>query len=232
MRRMHGLDDQMEEPTNLSTEKSYRGADRIERFDSAERFVHWATAFLMLVCIGSVVAIQIPAAMVFFGGRTGLRIVHIISGTMLPIPLIMGFIGFKKSKFLKADLRILGRFTKEDFRWIRYWGNNENLVLKKFNGGQKANYAFMNGAVVVMMISGFVMQSFTVLPLSYRIGATFTHKLFAWLIVIVIIGHIGYALTNFDSLKSMITLKVSRKWAEIHCRDWVEDHDNAKATEI
>jgi formate dehydrogenase subunit gamma len=216
----------MDEPINRLTEDNPDSRGDIQRFDSAERLIHWTTALLMILCIGSIVAIQIPSAMVFFGGRTILRIAHILTGILLPVPLWLGLVLSKNSKCLKKDLYSLGHFTKEDFKWIRYWGNNKTLKLKKFNGGQKANYSFISGSVVVMIITGLVMQSFNLLPLNLRIGATFTHKLFAILIVIVLIGHIFYAVGNPESLKSMITLKVSKKWATIHCKDWVVESED------
>ena len=208
------------------TEKKSEDSKTLIRFDSAERLVHWSTAGLMLICIGSIVAMQIPSLMVFFGGRTPLRIVHIFSGLLLPFPLIYGFVKYKNSKFLKSDLRDLGHFSTDDFKWLKSWGKDFELRLNKFNGGQKANYAFMCGSIVIMIMTGIVMQSYTLLPLSFRIGATFTHKLFAILIVIVLAGHIGYAVFNYPSLKSMVTLRISRDWANAHCKDWVDSVDN------
>jgi len=83
-------------------------------------------------------------------------------------------------------------------------------MLDKFNPGQKLNAAFTGAAIVVMLATGSVMQWFGHFPVSWRTGATFVHDVFAFAVFIVVIGHVAFALTHRDAMRSMIKGWVTR----------------------
>ncbi len=161
--------------------------------------------------------------MVDLGGRTPLRILHIFSGFLMPVPIIVGFILPKSGKALRKDLKTLNWWDKEDKRWLRSWGGAKSLWTGKFNGGQKANAAFSGGMIVAMLMTGIVMASYSLFPLSWRQGATFVHNSLALLAIIIIAGHISYAFMEPASHRSMATGMISRKWAKKHSPGWLDE---------
>ncbi len=211
-------------------EKSFRANplknnEFIIRFDLNERFVHWVTAILFLTCLVTGIALKSPPLMVLFGGRTGLRITHIFAGFLLPFPLVIGVLAAKKESLFRKDIRLLNRWTNSDFEWLKTWGRKRGLESHKFNGGQKANASFIAGTVIIMLLTGIVMTSYNLFPINFRTGATFFHNVFFYLALFAITGHITYAMLNLDSLKSMITGKVSITWAKRHSKMWVKEDD-------
>ena len=197
----------------------------IKRFDSLERLVHWLSAFFTLTCIFTALALKFPQLMVALGGRTPLRIVHIFSGILMPIPIVFGMLLPKKGAHLRKDIKTLNLWDKGDKKWLRSWGSAKSLWPGKFNGGQKANASFSAGMMLVMLMTGTVMATYNLFPLPWRQGATFVHNLLALFAIIIIGGHISYALMEPASLKSMLSGSTTRAWAKKHSPAWVDEID-------
>ena len=68
-----------------------------------------------------------------------------------------------------------------------------------------------------------MLQWFRFFSVSQREGATLVHDSLALVIVIVVVGHIGMALTHLDSLRSMLTGRVSERWASANAPAWLEE---------
>jgi len=68
------------------------------------------------------------------------------------------------------------------------------------------------------------MQWFRFFPVSWRTGATFVHDLFALAVAVVVFGHIAFALTHRDSMRSMIKGWVTEAWASRHAHGWFDEH--------
>ena len=49
-----------------------------------------------------------------------------------------------------------------------------------------------------MLGTGLILKWFNVVPVDWRQGATFVHEVLAFAIFIVVIGHIGFAVTHRD----------------------------------
>jgi formate dehydrogenase subunit gamma len=58
---------------------------------------------------------------------------------------------------------------------------------------------------------------------TWRTGATFVHDVFAFVIFLVVFGHIAYALTHPDSMRSMIKGWVTESWAARHAAAWLKE---------
>ena len=105
---------------------------------------------------------------------------------------------------MRADLSRFNRWTPDDRRWLRLSfspgperkAGRLDLSIGKFNAGQKLNAVFVGAAIVVMLATGVVMHWFSPWPLSWRTGATFVHQWLAIAVVVVVLGHITYALTK------------------------------------
>ena len=102
------------------------------------------------------------------------------------------------------------------------------VTVGKFNAGQKLNAAFTGGVIVVMLGTGAIMKWYEPWPLSWRTGATFVHDWLAILAVIAILGHIGYALRDPATLRSMRRGTISRRWAQRHAPGWLDEIDGPR----
>ena len=123
---------------------------------------------------------------------------------------------------MRCDAHRINRWRKEEVRWLKTLGRTPT-DLDKFNPGQKLNAIFTAGVIVVMLATGSVLQWFRFFPVTWRTGATFVHDVFAFVIFFVVFGHIAFALTHRDSMRSMIKGWVTESWAALHAAAWLKE---------
>jgi formate dehydrogenase subunit gamma len=202
-----------------------REGEQLSRFDRIERLAHWLTASFFMTLIVTGAALYIPAVIGFVGRRGLVERIHVDVGLALPLPLIISLAG-SWGKGLRADLRRINRWIPGDRQWLRLTIHRQptsDVPVGKFNAGQKLNAAITGGVMIVMLMTGSVMHWPYYWPLSWRTGATFMHDVLAIFFFVVVIGHIGMAVTHPPALRSMLTGKVSRAWAKRHAPLWLED---------
>jgi formate dehydrogenase subunit gamma len=124
---------------------------------------------------------------------------------------------------LRRDLRRINGWTRDEIRWLLTLGRQGGPVVDKFNPGQKLNAIFIGSAIVVMFGTGFILEWFGFFPLGWRTGATFVHDVFALAIFVVVLGHILFALTHRDALRSMVRGWVTETWARKKASAWLEE---------
>jgi formate dehydrogenase subunit gamma len=207
------------------------GAGRILRFDLVERVVHWVNAALFLALVATGAALYLEPIGSLVGRRALVVDIHLACGIALPLPVLVAIAG-RWGGFFRRDLGRLNRWSANDRRWLaralRFrFPLPRSLVsgVGKFNAGQKLNAAFVAGAGLVMLGTGLIMEWYHPWPLAWRTGATFVHDWLALALGLVIIGHIGMALRDPDSLGSMVRGSISRKWADRHAPVWVAEVD-------
>lgn len=229
----------MAEATRPSAEPARRPVGPpILRFDRAERAVHWVNAGLFAILLLTGAALYIAPIMALIGRRRLVIDIHLAAGLALPLPVLIGVAG-RWGAALRADMRRWNRWGVDDRAWLRAALQSKPrrsairrvLVDGKFNAGQKLNSAFTGGAILVMLLTGVVMYWFHLWPLSWRTGATYTHDWLAGALVVVIAGHITYALSDPDALRSMISGTVSRAWARTHARGWLAEVEAEEAAD-
>jgi len=201
------------------------------RFDRVERAAHWVTALMFLVLIFTGAALYFTFLVELVGRRRLLERVHVDVGLALPLPLVVSLAG-SWGKGLRSDLKRLNRWTLDDRRWFRRALRREptsDLVLGKFNPGQKLNAAFVGGVLLVMLMTGSVMHWEYYWPLSWRTGATVVHETLAFVFMAVVAGHIGMALAHPGALRAMFTGRVSRPWAQRHAPAWLAEVDETES---
>ncbi|MFF4243413.1 cytochrome b/b6 domain-containing protein [Streptomyces sp. NPDC001822] len=206
-------------------------ADRVARFSGAERLVHRATGWLMLLCLVSAACLYLGPVAQLVGRRHLMITVHEWSGILLPAPFLLGLL----SPAFRADLRRINRWAAYDGRWLR--AARTRLTdpsfrpAGKFNAGQKIYAGWIAGAVLVMMFTGLLMWFMGLLPFVSRTSAIFVHDILAWAITGVLIGHMRKAYQDPVARAGMRTGYVDRKWAMTHHSKWLteEGRDRSRA---
>jgi len=201
---------------------------RLLRFDGVERALHWVNAALFLILLGTASILYVGPLSAAVGRRELVRQVHVWSGIALPVPLLVAVSG-RWGRGLRADISRFNRWTKHDGRWFRSLGRDPYVQLGKFNPGQKLNAAFIAGVIVVMLGTGSVMNWFHYFPVDWRTGATFVHDWVAVILFVVVVGHIGFALADPDSLGSMLRGTIDARWARGHHPGWYEEETGSDA---
>ncbi|MGH9213349.1 MAG: cytochrome b/b6 domain-containing protein [Acidimicrobiales bacterium] len=195
------------------------GTDRLPRFTVAERWLHWATAALVLTCAVTGLILYIGELSALVGRRDVLKDVHVYAGLLLPVPLVLAYAG-RWRRAVRRDVRQLARWSPDDKAWLRSLGRRAGDQVGKFNAGQKANAAFVAGLIPVMLATGSIMRWFEPFPLSWRTGATFVHDWTAIATWVVVTGHILVAVSRPPALRAMIVGWVPASWARDHHPAW------------
>lgn len=194
--------------------------------------MHWLNALLFGVLIVTGAALYVEPLGALFGRRAIVQDIHVYCGLALPLPLALALAG-SWGRALRHDVARFNRWSAADREWFRTLlrgGSNRvtdlpAVRLGKFNPGQKLNAAFVAGAGLVMLVTGVVMRWYHPYPLSWRTGATFVHDWLALAIGLAIFGHIGMALRDPDSLRSMWSGHVPAGWARRHAPAWLAGED-------
>ncbi len=182
---------------------------RILRFDRVQRAAHWANAVLFGILMLTALPLYFPSLADVVGRRALVADIHVWSGLVLPVPIVISLLGPWGAQ-MRRDIRRINVWTADEVKWLRSLGRNAPRVVDKFNPGQKLNAIFVGGSILVMLATGFVLKWFGFFPVSWRTGATFVHDLLALGIFLVVIGHVLFAVTHPDSLRSMFKGWVSR----------------------
>ena len=197
---------------------------RLPRFDLAERVLHWSTAALVLVLIGTAAVLYLAPLSAVVGRRPLVRDVHVLAGLLLPVPWLLVRLG-PWSGGLRADTRRLSRWDAQDRRWFRSAGRDPFVRLGKFHPLQKLNAAFTAGAIPVLLATGVVMRWFSPFPLTWRTGATFVHDWVAIALFVAVTAHVTKALREREALKAMWTGTAGADWARRRHPRW---HDEVR----
>jgi formate dehydrogenase subunit gamma len=193
----------------------------VPRFDGIERVVHWITATLMLTLLATGFSLYVGPLSTLVGRRNLVRTLHVYSGLLLPVPLLLA-IAMRAGAELRGDLGRLNRWTRDDRAWWRRRRRGA-ARLGKFNPGQKLNAIFIGAAMVVMLMTGSIMRWFEPFSDSWRQGATFVHDWFAIGLLFAIAGHILLAFRDPEALNGMVRGEVKASWASRYRPRWYEE---------
>ena len=197
--------------------------ERIRRFTAAERRVHRATAVLVAVLTFTGAALYYEPLVLLVGRRTLMEGLHIAAGLLLPVPTLLGLL----SPPFRADLRALNRFGPADWQWLRRRDRRRaGLPVGKFNGGQKLAAAVVAGAGLVLFATGLLLiaPARIDLPDAVRQGATITHDLFTFGLLVLLAGHLWLALRHPEARVALRTGFVDRAYAEREHGAWAQEH--------
>ena len=199
----------------------------VRRFDVVERAIHWINAGLFAVLMATAAALYVPDVSAMVGRRELVKTIHVYAGLALPVPLLLAVLGPRWGRAFRADIKRLNRWIPADRHWLRSRGwrrdRQSGVALGKFNPGQKINAAFTAGAILVMSATGSIMRWYKPWPLRWRTGATFVHDWIAIALFCTITGHVIMAVGDPDSLRSMVSGRISHRWARHHAPLWLEE---------
>lgn len=193
--------------------------DHVVRFDRAERWLHWANAVLFLVLLATGMILYVGSLSALVGRRLLVKDVHVISGLLLPVPLLLAYAGRWRGG-LRRDVRRFARWSRDDTRWLSSLGRRGRERMGKFNAGQKVNAIFVAGCIPLMLATGAIMRWFEPFPLDWRTGATFVHDWLALILLALVVGHIGKALSEPMALRAMRAGSVPADHVQHHHPRW------------
>ena len=182
--------------------------------------MHRTTSVLVGVLAATGAVLYFEPLALMFGRRLLFEGTHIVAGLLLPFPTLLG-LWF--SPELRADVRLLGRMTRVDGDWLRRRDRRTaGLAVGKFNGGQKLAASTLLGAGVVLFGTGLLLiaPARINLPVSLREGATVTHDLFTFGVVLLLTGHIWMAFRHPQARAAMRTGEIDRSYAEREHPAW------------
>jgi formate dehydrogenase subunit gamma len=194
--------------------------DTLPRFSRAETLVHRSTAALVGLLTATGAALYFEPLALLVGRRLLVEGVHVVAGLLLPLPTLIGLV---VSPELRGDVRLLGRLARVDTQWLRRRDRRRaGLAVGKFNGGQKLAAATMLGAGLVLLGTGLLLiaPARINLPVSMREGATITHDLFTFGLVLLLTGHLWLALRHPEARAALRTGAVDRSYAEREYPAW------------
>ncbi len=194
----------------------------VRRFTGGERWVHWGTAALMVICIVTAAFLYVGPLAIFAGRRRVIELIHVYAGLGLPLPILLGWL----SRSFRRDAARLNRFSSGDWEWLRSRDRRTGrIAVGKFNAGQKLNAAFVTGSILVMLGSGVILFWPNPWALSLRVGATFVHDWLALAIFIGMLGHVWYAAREPEAMQGMWSGRVPRSWAARQHAAWLTEQD-------
>lgn len=190
----------------------------LPRFDRVERYTHWCTATLMLILLFTGFSMYVGPLSTIVGRRLLMRTIHLYAGLLLPIPVLIAMM-LRAGSQLRTDLGRLNRWTRDDRAW---WNKRRRATVQlgKFNPGQKLNATFIGAAILVMLMTGSILEWYGPFSDSWRQGATFVHDWFAIGLLFAIIGHITLAMRDPDGLNGMTHGTVNAGWAKRNRPRW------------
>ena len=194
---------------------------RLLRFDRVQRAAHWANSTLFFILMFTAIPLYFGS---FFGivlPRHLIEQIHLWTGLSLALPILVSLVG-PWGTAMRQDVRRINFWTRDEIRWLRTFGTSR-LEADKFNPGQKLNAIFIGASILVMLVTGSMLQWFRFFSVSLRSGATLVHDIFAWAIFIVVIGHIVMAVTHREALRSIFKGWVSESWAKRHSGRWLKE---------
>jgi formate dehydrogenase subunit gamma len=197
----------------------------IERHTRWQRFIHAATALLMVLLILSGLAFFHPSLFFLsglFGGGSWNRVLHPWLGIALVISFVLLFL-----RFVALNL-----WQPEDTQWLRQPGDvlgkhDERLPeLGLYNAGEKLIFWGMTLFVLVLLASGIVLWD-SYFGGAFSIGlrrlAGVVHALAAWLVILFLIIHVYAAIWVRGTMRGMTTGRVTAGWAWKHHRKWFRE---------
>ncbi|MBI3954252.1 MAG: cytochrome b/b6 domain-containing protein [Chloroflexi bacterium] len=201
------------------------GPERVPRFSSSVRALHWLHAAAFLVLLGTGLITFVPA----LGGLTGHRFIvrnlHIFMGFVLVLgPIVVFALGDRRG--LRRDLGEIDRFDADDVKALkRPWRALSGSAgpYGRFTPAQKLNAIFTAATIVLFFVTGVIMWQFPRFPGWVVRNANFVHDWLTLAAALVWLWHVYFAAVHPSTREALrgITLGwVRADWALQHHEKW------------
>jgi len=207
------------------------GRPGVMRFSLPARILHWTVAILVILLGITGLILFVPG-----WGVAGLacwtRIIHRVCAYIFGVVLVLYFVTYRKNSlsYIKESFT----WKKEDLGWLRaaidyYTGGEESKMppQEHINPGQKIWQLITVVCGVIIFVTGAIMcfAKGAVSPGLFQ-WCLFTHDLAfiiggCMLIVHAILGAIHPRMS--ESLRSIVTGKISEEYAKSHYGKWYEE---------
>ena len=162
----------------------------------------------------------------FVGRRVLVENIHTWSGVALPVPLIISLAG-PWGERLRRDVRRINLWTAAELRWLWSLGPATISRTGQVQSRSEAECALHRRCHRGhARHTGSILKWYRFFPLDWRTGATFVHDVLALAIFVVVFGHIAFALTHRDALRSMFRGWVTESWARRHASAWLKEEES------
>ncbi len=198
---------------------------RLPRFDTSARVFHWSHAVIFIWLLATGIQLFLTPRSLL--GDPLIRRIHLYAS--LPFVLLPVMIYITGSSLTRRDVKELISWTGEDLRWfVELLKNRKTKVTGKFNGGQKASFMVTLLLIAGLSFSGFVVWMKSMFSVNFVELNFLIHDFLAILAILLLAGHITFALYNSESLHGIILGDVDKKWAEEHYPAWFEQETGTK----
>jgi formate dehydrogenase subunit gamma len=199
--------------------------DRIRRFSRTERALHWVHASAFFVLLGSGLVLYLPRLSEFVARRQLVKDVHLYTGLAWAILIaLLLVLGVRHG--LRATIREIERFDREDVRWLLLRGG----MAARFNAGQKLNAIVTAAFAVLFAISGFLLW-YGERDTRFRLANTILlHDGLMYVSLVLLAGHLYLSLIHpatRHALRGITSGSVDAAWARRHHPRWAELADDA-----
>lgn len=118
----------------------------------------------------------------------------------------------------RSDIKELMLLTRDELKW--FFGFSKIHVKRKFNPGQKANFLATMLLIAGLSFSGFAVWMKSMFSRSFVELNFAVHDFFAVISVLLLTGHVVFALYYSESLRGIIYGEVNAEYAGEHYPDW------------
>jgi formate dehydrogenase subunit gamma len=199
----------------------------IERFNSAERMVHWTMALSfvalaisgVIIMFGKYVLMPVIGASAFAWITQGMKGIHNFVGPLFMFSIVVFFIMYVKDNFFKAM----------DFTWLSKLGgmlSGNHVPSGRFNGGEKVWFWLSIVLLGVAVSASGLILLFPNWNLTRELmaEANLVHGIIAILFVAASLGHIYIGTIGTEgAYKGMREGYVDETWAKEHHALWYEE---------
>ena len=208
-----------------------RSGVTMQRWTTAERFLHWYTAIIFIVMAisglillaGKYFLIPLLGADLFASLAFALKVTHNYLGLLFIVGVLLIIIKWLRFNF----------FTKIDWQWFKQGGGivgKNHPSAGRMNGGEKAWFWLICTVGLAVCISGLVLdfpnfsQSRAVMQQAHLV-----HAVCALIWIAVFFGHVYIGTIGTEgALEGMTTGSVDTEWAKQHHDLWYAEQIDAK----
>ncbi len=188
---------------------------RIVRFDLSARVLHWSHAiFFLWLLVTGIHLFLTPKSLL---GDPLIKMIHIYAS--IPFILIPSISYIMGSTNTRNDIKELTSFKSDEIKWFFEFSKNIH-VNNKFNPGQKVNFLATLLLITGLSLSGFVIWMKSMFSINFVELNFMVHDFLVELSIIIVSGHIIFALYHNESIRGIIYGVVDEEWAREHYPEW------------